>query len=214
MHHEKDERGNDDLINFLEQKLEQHEKNLIVKQQEHDSLQADYHELQEKFNQSRQKYKRAALLLTEFLDDILHSTPNILQPDKDLHLNLDKIKDTPIEDLPKEDKVTLVLVLLKQLQPYFSAQNLNVAPPGGDERSPVSGKAGKKANHLTSPPMSGRMNRPPRLNQEEDGINRILNNINVQTRKAGDGPTTNLPPITQRWMKKQNCTTWHCLEEI
>ena len=54
-------------------------------------------------------------MLTEFLDDILHSTPNILQPDKDLHLNLDKIKDTPIEDLPKEDKVTLVLVLLKQL---------------------------------------------------------------------------------------------------
>ena len=132
---ERDERGNEDLINFLEQKLEQHEKNLVVKQQEYDSLQAEYADLQEKFNQSRQKYKRAALLLTEFLDDMLHSTPNILQPDKDLHLNLDKIKDTPIEDLPKEDKVTLVLVLLKQLQPYFSAQNLNVAPPVG-EKSP------------------------------------------------------------------------------
>ena len=64
---------------------------------------------------SRQKYKRAALLLTEFLEDILNATPNILQADKDLHLNLDRIKETPIEDMPKEDKVTLVLVLLKQL---------------------------------------------------------------------------------------------------
>jgi len=71
--------------------------------------------LQEKFNQSRQKYKRAALLLTEFLENILSDTPNILQPDTDLHLNLDRIKDTPFEELPKEDKVTLVLVLLKQL---------------------------------------------------------------------------------------------------
>ena len=53
--------------------------------------------------------------MTEFLEDILNSTPNILSADKDLHLNLDRIKDTPVEDLPKEDKVTLVLVLLKQL---------------------------------------------------------------------------------------------------
>ena len=68
---ERDDRGNDDLINFLEQKLETHEKNLIFKQQEYDSLQTDYHELQGKFAESRQKYKRAALLLTEFLDDIL-----------------------------------------------------------------------------------------------------------------------------------------------
>ena len=28
---ERDDRGNEDLINFLEQKLEQHEKNLVVK---------------------------------------------------------------------------------------------------------------------------------------------------------------------------------------
>jgi len=30
--------GNDDLINFLEQKLEQHERNMVVKQQEYDAL--------------------------------------------------------------------------------------------------------------------------------------------------------------------------------
>ena len=112
--------GNDDLINFLEQKLEQQEKNLIVKQQEYDALTQEHQNLQAQFNQSKQKYKRAALLLTEFLDDILNQTPNILQPEKDLHLNVERLKETPIEELPKEDKVTLVLVLLKQLQPFFS----------------------------------------------------------------------------------------------
>lgn len=48
-------------------------------------------ELQEKLNLSREKYKRAALLLTDFLDDLLSATPNILQTDNDLHLNLDKM---------------------------------------------------------------------------------------------------------------------------
>jgi len=67
------------------------------------------------------------LLLTDFLDDMLNSTPNILQTDKDLHLNMDRIKETPLEDLAKEDKVALVLVLLKQLQPYLSVNNLSMA---------------------------------------------------------------------------------------
>ena len=40
---------------------------------------------------SKEKYKRAALLLTEFLDDLLNQTPNILNTDKDMHLNLDKL---------------------------------------------------------------------------------------------------------------------------
>ena len=48
-------------------------------------------ELQDKLSQSREKYKRAALLLTDFLDDMLTSTPNILQSDKDMHLNLDRM---------------------------------------------------------------------------------------------------------------------------
>jgi len=32
-----------------------------------------------------------------------------------MHLNLEKIKETPVEKLEKDDKVALVLVLLKQL---------------------------------------------------------------------------------------------------
>ena len=60
-------------------------------QQEYELLQGDYLELQEKMNMSREKYKRAALLMTEFLDDLLNQTPNILETEKDMHLNLEKM---------------------------------------------------------------------------------------------------------------------------
>jgi hypothetical protein len=66
--------------------------------------------------------------MTEFLDDLLNQTPNILETEKDMHLNLERIKETPFEMLEKEDKIALVLVLLKQLQPYLSANNLSTAP--------------------------------------------------------------------------------------
>lgn len=125
----RDATGAEDLVGFLENKLEMHEKNLQMKQNEYEQLMSDYQELQEKFSQSRQKYKRAAYLLSEFLEDLLTDSPGILQPDKDLLLNLERLKETPVEKLEKEDKISLVLVLLKQLQPYLSAQNLTVAPP-------------------------------------------------------------------------------------
>jgi len=41
---------NDDLINFLEQKLESLEKNMVVKQQEYDALQQEHQSLQTQFN--------------------------------------------------------------------------------------------------------------------------------------------------------------------
>ena len=156
----------EELISFLEGKLEAHEKNLTLRQSEYESLQNDYYELQEKFNGSRQKYKRAALILTDFLEDMLNSQPTIISPERDLHLNLEKIKETPFEHLSKEDKVTLVLVLLKQLQPYFSAQNLTVSDAGN-----ATGGLAKTRN------LQGR------FATDDGGINKILNNINVQTRK-------------------------------
>lgn len=67
--------------------------------------------------------------MTDFLEDLLNKQPNLLQGEKEMHLNLEKIKERPFEELPNEDKATLALVLLKQLQPYLSAQNLSVAPP-------------------------------------------------------------------------------------
>lgn len=121
-------KSSEELIIYLENKLEQHEKNLLQKKNEYEALQNEYYQLQDKFSQSRHKYKRAALIMTEFLEDMINKQPNILQGDKEMHLNLEKIKDTPFENLPAEDKVTLALVLLKQLQPYLLAQNLSVAP--------------------------------------------------------------------------------------
>jgi len=79
------------LINFLEHKLEEIEKKLSRTQVEYEQLQQDYLELHDKTQMSKEKYKRAALLLTEFLDDLLNQKPNILQTDKDMHLNLDKL---------------------------------------------------------------------------------------------------------------------------
>ena len=194
MYLDADAKGSEDLINFLEGKLEQHEKSLVVKQQEYDTLQMDYSALQEKFNLTKQKYKRAALLMTEFLDDLLQNNKSILQPEKDLHLNIEKIKSVPIEELPKEDKVTLALVLLKQLQPFFSPQNLSLNPLVANKPANAN-LLGGKHNRAAS----GKANRSKRLIQtEDDGMNRILNNINVQTTKAADNGTTNLPPISQR----------------
>jgi len=114
-------KSSEELINFLENKLELHEKNLMQKKSEYEALQNEYYQLQDKFSQSRHKYKRAALIMTDFLEDMINKQPNILAGEKEMHLNLEKIKDTPFEQLPSEDKVTLALVLLKQLQPYLSA---------------------------------------------------------------------------------------------
>lgn len=88
------DKGNEDLVNFLEHKLEEIEKKLVKTQQDYESLYNTYIELKEKMSMSREKYKRAALLMTEFLDDLLTQTPNILDNDKDLHVNLEKIKET------------------------------------------------------------------------------------------------------------------------
>lgn len=86
-----DSKGNDDLITYLESKLEEIEKKLTNTQGEYENLQIEYQELQEKMNINRDRYRRAALLLTDFLDDMLTATPNVLQSDKDMLLNLDKM---------------------------------------------------------------------------------------------------------------------------
>jgi hypothetical protein len=64
--------------------------------------------------------------MTEFLSDILTDRTNILtdpntsvhhqsQSIQDMKLNLDAIRNTPLEELENTDKKQLVLLLLKQL---------------------------------------------------------------------------------------------------
>ena len=76
-------------------------------------LQNEYRDVHERFTKSTDKYKKAALIMTDFLDDILSSSPNLLADSADIHLNVEKVRETPLEELKKEDKIALVLVLLK-----------------------------------------------------------------------------------------------------
>jgi len=39
---------------------------------------------------------------------------------------MDRIKNTPFEELTREDKIQMMFALLGQMQPYFSANNLAV----------------------------------------------------------------------------------------
>ena len=125
----------EELIDALENKLEEFEKKLARSQGEYEMLQNNCLEIQEKLGKSKEKYKRAALMLTEFLEDLLSQKPNIFREqmraagaDEDDE-ELLKIQNTPIEDLEKDDKVRVVFMLLKQLQPYLSANNLTVVAP-------------------------------------------------------------------------------------
>lgn len=67
------------MINYLESKLEQIEKNLASSQQEYERMQNECLDIQERLGVSKEKYKRAALLMTEFLEDFLKQKPNILR---------------------------------------------------------------------------------------------------------------------------------------
>ena len=96
--------------------------------------------------------------MTEFLYDILADRTNILtdpntsvhhqsQSIQDMKLNLDVIRTTPLEELENSDKKQLVLLLLKQLQPYLSASNLSTATKlkGAPQSSQVQDNSGAGA---------------------------------------------------------------------
>lgn len=52
------------------------ESQLFVSRASYSDLQAQYRELNDKFSLSFDKYKKAALIMTEFLDDALKGTSN------------------------------------------------------------------------------------------------------------------------------------------
>jgi hypothetical protein len=60
------------------------------------------------------------------LDDLLSQRANILHEDAHKSEELERVKNTPFEDLTKDDKITAMYALLQQMQPYFSANNLAV----------------------------------------------------------------------------------------
>lgn len=146
---------------------------------------------------SHEKYKKAALLLTEFLDDLLNQKPNILEQDKDMHLNIDKLKDTRFEDLQKQDKIAIALVLLKQLQPYLSASNLSTTMSTMQHSmEPTFKNTGSKFNsHLNTTTDTGfirsraddvlKEHGASGTSTDVDALNNILNNVSVQNQFKG-----------------------------
>ena len=122
-------KSNEELVNFLEHKLEEIESKLTGTQRNYDALQKEYVEY---INRSvtGDKYKRAALIMTDFLQDMIHSNPNILKT-PNTQFDPAMIKGATTQDilnLGLDDKVDLVTDLLKMIQPYLSANNLSVEP--------------------------------------------------------------------------------------
>jgi len=70
--------SDDKMINELEQKLEFIERQYKETQVHYEQLNNDYSVLQDRLAQGREKYKRAALLMAEFLDDMISDKQNIL----------------------------------------------------------------------------------------------------------------------------------------
>ena len=67
------------------------------------------------------KYRRAVLLLTEFIESFVEQNPDLLQQQSDMFLDIDNIKEAEdMHEVQDETIVALCLVLLKQLQPYIT----------------------------------------------------------------------------------------------
>ena len=80
-------------------------------------------EINDKLSRQKEKYKRAALMLTEFQEDLMSQKTNILKEQAHLSMSgdahgeesidLERIQQTPIEDLSRDEKVRVVFILLK-----------------------------------------------------------------------------------------------------
>lgn len=170
----------EELIGFLESKLEEIQKRLENTQNKYEGLKKRYNMLYDKLRKSREKYRRTVLLLTDYLDDLLNSSEHVLSTDQDMHLNLDEIKEAkvPIKDLQVKDKIALILVLLKQLQPYIS----DYTPEHPAALDLI--KDQKTETDTT------------------ETLNRILNNIKVQTKRSEVGSRDTASRGAKRRFKK------------
>jgi hypothetical protein len=157
----------EDLINYLEKKLEQIEKNLGESQKEYETMQNECLDIQERLGVSKEKYKRAALLMTEFLEDLLKQKPNILQEfskdnsQEEDELDLERLNSVPFEHLSRDEKVRIVFLLLKQLQPYLSANNLTVVPNRRHMMAAGNNTMAENSIHSQTRHKSEAKNRPP-----------------------------------------------------
>merc|ERR1711971_1256372 len=97
--------------------------------------------------------------------------------------------------------VAIVLTILKQLQPYLSANNLSTVMTIPQYASPMAGKHQRGGSYILGQNTAVVMSEPLYKMQnshgqstEVDALNSILNNINVQTKNTVGGGGC-LPPI-------------------
>ena len=79
----------EELVDFLETKLEGIEKKLASSQGSYEEMQNNCLDIQDKLGRQKEKYKRAALMLTEFLEDLMSQKPNILKEQARFSLSQD-----------------------------------------------------------------------------------------------------------------------------
>ena len=79
-----DKQSNDQLVQFLEEKLESSEKTQESSSKQIDQLKAETTKLKAIIEASKNKYNKAAFLLAEFLESILEGSPNLLMEQKDI----------------------------------------------------------------------------------------------------------------------------------
>lgn len=87
---EKKEASNE-LILFLESKLEETEKKYIDFQREHQRLYESYMKQQKIVEVMKEKYSKAGSLLVELLDNVLSATPGLLQSEKNFYLDVERL---------------------------------------------------------------------------------------------------------------------------
>jgi hypothetical protein len=68
-----------------------------------------------KVAKERRKFQNCALLLSEYLDQVLQNAgADVIAEDQDIHLDVEKLKTYErFQDVPAKDQVGLLLVLLK-----------------------------------------------------------------------------------------------------
>jgi hypothetical protein len=82
------QRYNEDLVHYLEQKLEETLTGQTQLQTEYTTLKADYQELRAKLNEKAQKYRTLAVLLSDYLQDLKNFHPSLLEEEVKLPVNI------------------------------------------------------------------------------------------------------------------------------
>ena len=113
---------------FLEKRIGEIELKLKAAQSDLEGLKEEHALMIAKVSKERRKFQNLALLLSEYLDQVLQDAgADVIAEDQDIHLDVEKLKTYDrLQDVPAKDKVGLLLVLLKQLQPFLnSSQSLD-----------------------------------------------------------------------------------------